>query len=1034
MLRAEAHLGLAHAHLGWGEYDECAMLYERAMLMFGELGDSKMQAIAHHGLQEAYSRLHNEKFRDRHQERAQKIERAVHARLDEGGERLTKLKSRLIASTAEQSKQIKLERVSGGCIRMRKDQKKMRQAIVDAGEDRKAQEKETAKIGDLLERIKTQLEDAKTTDKDEMASALVHGKEQIFEIEELKVRLAERQVQVQEEFDKSKGIENGFDAKIRNWHDDIAILQEERDVEEGGLMRHVMENRTLRCIALNPANAAGNEVTGTATGGVELVVGSEGTNINVFNIHDGELKTVFTGDEPGRHVGAPEGHISIITCLYFYSTRVYSGSMDTTIMVWDVEAQQRVLTLEGHEATVCCIAVASYQIVSGAADNKIHIWDLSSGALLRLLHGHAKSVNCLHIGPTWMVSGGADAEVRVWDLEDGTESKSKFRKVRCRKRLRDLEREIAITVCKYGKLEVLTGSADGVITVWWLKSGAVLQRCKAHEGMVHDLQFDATRVVSAGTDGNIVVTDITTGEPVQSLRGHTKTTLAVAFDPAKIISTSADNTLRHWDWGSMGTGAKNEDKFHTYDQGDNLAKIAQKYHTTVPNLVQWNAIVDVRKLYLGQKLIVQKGNPDEPTEAEKAAEERAAKAKAKAAKIEGNTGSRGPSDDKAEAALKAAAGGEDDGPGSLKIQMGKKRASSATARRATPSYVARVDAAMDKTLLDADRHDEVEGLDKNWYNKKSLTARLKVAVLGMVDPFAEDAEQQMKALEEVKPKKKKANDDDDSDEEVDENITSEEEQAAMAAASLQERLVMMVEDFIVRAVVAARCATSRGVQPQAGVARPARGPADGLHHRGAVRRRARPARAGRRRARPLRRRRERGRRRAGRGVREPRRGVAPAGRLGRRLAPGRRQTARRSSASRPRARPPPRPTATRPTRRCSRRSRTTGRRSSRTRTSRRPPSTTYAEAQESARDALSAEMRRQKIEAAQRGEQRYSLLGSPPLKDKIKALAIERKRIAAPPVRSAGQELPPELQPVKRVSNIQPSPSKRPSRDSPTKR
>ena len=56
--------------------------------------------------------------------------------------------------------------------------------------------------------------------------------EQIFEIEELKVRLAERQVQVQEEFDKSKAIENGFDAKIRNWHDDIAILQEERDVEE----------------------------------------------------------------------------------------------------------------------------------------------------------------------------------------------------------------------------------------------------------------------------------------------------------------------------------------------------------------------------------------------------------------------------------------------------------------------------------------------------------------------------------------------------------------------------------------------------------------------------------------------------------------------------------------------------------------------------------------------------------------------------------------------------------------------------------
>ena len=48
----------------------------------------------------------------------------------------------------------------------------------------------------------------------------------------------------------------------------------------------------------------------------------------------------------------------------------------------------------------------------------------------------------------------------MWDLEDGTESKSKFRKVRCRKRLRDLEREIAITVCKYGKLEVVPAEGE----------------------------------------------------------------------------------------------------------------------------------------------------------------------------------------------------------------------------------------------------------------------------------------------------------------------------------------------------------------------------------------------------------------------------------------------------------------------------------------------------------------------------------------------------------------------------------------------
>ena len=427
------------------------------MLMFGELGDARRQAVAHRGMQAAYARLHNDEFEKRHGDRAAAIEAEVDQKVSTGFERLDKLKTRLIASTAEQSQQIKLERVSAACIRMRKDQVALRAKIAEAKEERKAVEKETAKVGDLLARIIAQLEDAKNSDKDEMNSSLVHGKEQVFEIEELKVRLAEKQETVQGEFDQSKANETAVDAKVSNWHDDIKEIDEERSVEEGGLMRHVMEKRTLRCIALNPANAAGNEVTGTATGGVELVVGSEGTNINVFDIHDGELVLCFMGDEPGRHIGAPEGHTSIITCLYFYKERVYSGSMDTSLMVWDVETAERVMVLEGHESTVCCIAVDPFKIVSGAADTKIHIWDYATGALLRLLHGHSRSVNCLHIGPTWMVSGGADAEVRVWELEDGTEPKTKFRKVRCKKRLRDPTREVAITCCKYGKLEIITG-------------------------------------------------------------------------------------------------------------------------------------------------------------------------------------------------------------------------------------------------------------------------------------------------------------------------------------------------------------------------------------------------------------------------------------------------------------------------------------------------------------------------------------------------------------------------------------------------
>ena len=48
------------------------------------------------------------------------------------------------------------------------------------------------------------------------------------------------------------------------------------------------------------------------------------------------------------------------------------------------------------------------------------------------------------------------------------------------------------------------------------------KKIKAHETMIRQLQFDATRIVSCGNDGTAVIIDITNGEVSQSLRGHEK--------------------------------------------------------------------------------------------------------------------------------------------------------------------------------------------------------------------------------------------------------------------------------------------------------------------------------------------------------------------------------------------------------------------------------------------------------------------------------------------------------------------------------
>jgi hypothetical protein len=54
-------------------------------------------------------------------------------------------------------------------------------------------------------------------------------------------------------------------------------------------------DKPYRAVALCAANAAGNEVTGTANGGVENFIAAEGYNIHVLDYHNGSLKHVFVG-------------------------------------------------------------------------------------------------------------------------------------------------------------------------------------------------------------------------------------------------------------------------------------------------------------------------------------------------------------------------------------------------------------------------------------------------------------------------------------------------------------------------------------------------------------------------------------------------------------------------------------------------------------------------------------------------------------------------------------------------------------------
>ena len=205
---------------------------------------------------------------------------------------------------------------SARALRLVHEQVGAKRRIKRAIEERKEQEKKTQKVEELYKRIEDQLAEAKVTDKDEMESVLIHGRAQIFEIEELKIRLAERLIEVQRRCGRVEKGRNGVDQQSKNFEDDIQEALNEHKVEAGPLMKKVLESSKFRFIALCATNMKGNEVMGGASRRRRHVRDRVRKNIIVFWMKNGKQRRVFTGDDEGRHLGDPEGHTALVSALH----------------------------------------------------------------------------------------------------------------------------------------------------------------------------------------------------------------------------------------------------------------------------------------------------------------------------------------------------------------------------------------------------------------------------------------------------------------------------------------------------------------------------------------------------------------------------------------------------------------------------------------------------------------------------------------------------------------------------------------------
>lgn len=127
-------------------------------------------------------------------------------------------------------------------------------------------------------------------------------------------------------------------------------------------------------------------------------------------VSDGGAGTRGALSQPGdaRAVGCTPNQGALLSSMLswtsslwqFDGTHIVSGSLDTSIRVWDVESGNCLHTLMGHQSLTSGMELRDNILVSGNADSTVKIWDIKTGQCLQTLQGERRF---LSLGGQWGV-------------------------------------------------------------------------------------------------------------------------------------------------------------------------------------------------------------------------------------------------------------------------------------------------------------------------------------------------------------------------------------------------------------------------------------------------------------------------------------------------------------------------------------------------------------------------------------------------------------------------------------------------------
>ena len=196
------------------------------------------------------------------------------------------------------------------------------------------------------------------------------------------------------------------------------------------------------------------------------------------------------------------------------------------IWVWRADGSER-RRLTGHEGLVEHVVLDGDRLYSGSIDRTVRIWDLTTGAQMKVLGGVPGQVSALTLADGQLFAGSYRSLV-AWDVTTGERS------------WRTALPGDYVTALRAAGGALFAGSRD--IARIDPKTGEVQAKLQAHTGWVNAL-VDAGegRLLSAADDGKVLLWQ---GDSATTLFDHEGYALSLGLSPDGAVAGFSDGTVR----------------------------------------------------------------------------------------------------------------------------------------------------------------------------------------------------------------------------------------------------------------------------------------------------------------------------------------------------------------------------------------------------------------------------------------------------------------------------------------------------------